>query len=109
MAHLNGTVDAAASVLENVLERFAAGLGLVGDAAADEVALGVGGDLARNPDLAGGFDGLGLWVLLEVALGGLKSGSRGINVYDFSGEDLRSVPRLQINRQQICSMTIDII
>ena len=45
-AHLDGTVNVAAGVLENVLERFAAGLGLVGDAAADEVALGVGRDLA---------------------------------------------------------------
>lgn len=46
MAYLDGTVDVAAGVLENVLERFAAGFGLVGDAAANEVALGVGGDLA---------------------------------------------------------------
>jgi hypothetical protein len=45
-AHLDGTVDVAAGVLEDVLERFAAGLGLVGDAAANEVALGVSGDLA---------------------------------------------------------------
>lgn len=58
--HLDGTVDVAASVLKNVLERFATGLGLVGNAAANEVALGVGGDLARDPDLAGSFDGLGL-------------------------------------------------
>ena len=67
-AHLDGTVDVAAGVLEDVLERFAAGLGLVGDAAANEVALGVGGDLAGDPNLAGGFDGLGLWLLLEVPL-----------------------------------------
>ena len=45
-AHLDGTVDVAAGVLEDVLERLAAGLGLVGDATSDEVALGVGGDLA---------------------------------------------------------------
>jgi hypothetical protein len=45
-AHLDCTVDIAAGVLEDVLERFAAGLGLVGDAAANEVALGVSGDLA---------------------------------------------------------------
>jgi hypothetical protein len=77
LTHLDGTVNAATSVLEDVLECFAAGLGLVGDAAANEVALGVGGDLARDPDLAGGFDGLGLWVLLEMALGGLKSCLRG--------------------------------
>lgn len=53
-------MDTAAGVLEDVLERLAAGFGLVGDAAADELALGVGGDLAGDPDLAGGFDGLGL-------------------------------------------------
>lgn len=53
-------MDAAAGVLEDVLERLAAGLGLVGDATLDKVALGVGGDLARDPDLAAGFDGLRL-------------------------------------------------
>ena len=67
--HLDGTVDVAAGVLEDVLERLAAGLGLVGDAAADEVALGVGRDLAGDPDLAGGFDSLGLWVLVRDAIG----------------------------------------
>ena len=46
MAYFDGAVDVAASVFEDVLERFAAGFGLVGDAAADEVALGVGRDLA---------------------------------------------------------------
>ena len=71
--HLDGTVDVAAGVLENVLEGFAAGLGLVSDAAADEVALGVGGNLAGDPDLAGGFDGLGLGMLLERSLGGVES------------------------------------
>ena len=59
-AYLDGAVDAAAGVLEDVLERLAAGLGLVGDAALDQVALGVGRDLARDPDLAASFDGLGL-------------------------------------------------
>jgi hypothetical protein len=45
-SYLDGAVDVAASILEDVLESLAAGLGLVGNAAADEVALGVGGDLA---------------------------------------------------------------
>lgn len=58
--YLDGTVDVAAGILEDVLERLAAGLGLVGNAAADEVALSISGDLARYPDLAGGFNGLGL-------------------------------------------------
>jgi hypothetical protein len=44
--YLDGAVDIAAGVLEDVLESLAAGLGLVGNAAANEVALGVGGDLA---------------------------------------------------------------
>jgi hypothetical protein len=44
--YLDGAVDVAAGILEDVLESLAAGLGLVGDGAADEVALGVGGDLA---------------------------------------------------------------
>lgn len=60
LAYLDGAVDVAASVLEDVLERLAAGLGLVGDAASDEVTLSIGGNLAGNPDLAGGFNGLGL-------------------------------------------------
>ena len=101
-AHLDGTVDVAAGVLEDVLERFAAGLGLVGDAAANEVALGVGGDLAGDPDLAGGFDGLGLRVLLEMPLRGLESCSANANacMHDFSEGDLRSVPRLHTHHQQ---------
>jgi hypothetical protein len=76
-AHLDSTVDVAAGILEDVLERLAAGLGLVGDAAADEVALGIGRDLARDPDLAGGFNGLGLWMMLDLPLRGVKSCSRG--------------------------------
>jgi hypothetical protein len=44
--YLDGAVDVATGVLEDVLESLAAGLGLVGNAAANEVALGVGGDLA---------------------------------------------------------------
>jgi hypothetical protein len=46
MTYLDSAVNVAAGVLEDVLEGLAAGLGLVGNAAADEVALGVGGDLA---------------------------------------------------------------
>ena len=42
--------------------QIAAALGrLLGDGALDQVALGVGGDLAGTPDLAGGFDGLAVW------------------------------------------------
>ena len=44
--YLDGAVDVATGVLEDVLESLAAGLGLVGNAAANAVALGVGGDLA---------------------------------------------------------------
>lgn len=58
--YLDSAVDVAASVLKDVLERLAAGLGLVGNAAANEVALRIGGNLARDPDLATGFNGLGL-------------------------------------------------
>ena len=58
--YLDSAVDVAAGVFKDVLERLAAGLGLVGDATSNEVALGVGGNLARDPDLAGGFNGLGL-------------------------------------------------
>lgn len=66
VSYLDGAVDVAAGVLEDVLEGFAAGLGLVGDAAANEVALGIGGDLAGDPDLAGGFNGLGLGCVLGI-------------------------------------------
>lgn len=100
-AHLDGTVDAAAGVLEDVLERLAAGLGLVGDAASDEVTLGVGGDLAGDPDLAGGFNGLGLWILLELPLRRLSSCSARDDMHELPGEDLRSVPRLYIQSQQL--------
>jgi hypothetical protein len=65
MTYLDGAVDVAACVLEDVLEGLAAGLGLVGNAAANKVALGVGGDLAGDPDLAGGFNGLGLGVFVR--------------------------------------------
>jgi hypothetical protein len=42
--------------------QIAAALGrLLGDGALDQVALGVGGDLAGTPDLAGSFDGLAVW------------------------------------------------
>ena len=63
--YLDGAVDVAAGVLEDVLEGLAASLGLVGNAATNEVALGVGGDLAGDPDLAGGFNGLGLGVCVR--------------------------------------------
>jgi hypothetical protein len=58
--YLDGAVDVAASVFEDVLERLTAGLGLVGNAASDEVALSIGGNLSGDPDLAGGFNGLRL-------------------------------------------------
>lgn len=34
---------------------------LLGNGALDQIALGVGRDLAGTPDLAGGFDGLAVW------------------------------------------------
>jgi len=46
MTYFDGAVDVAAGILEDVLESLAAGFGLVGNAATDEVALGVGGNLA---------------------------------------------------------------
>ena len=62
MNYLDGAGDVAAGVLKDVLESLAAGLGLVGDAATDQVALGIGGNLTGDPDLASGLDGLGLEV-----------------------------------------------
>lgn len=52
--------DVAAGILEDALQALAAGLGLIGDAALNEVAGGIGGDLTRDPDLTGGLDGLGV-------------------------------------------------
>jgi hypothetical protein len=45
MTYLNGAVDVAAGVFEDVLESLAAGLGLVGNAATNKVTLSVGGNL----------------------------------------------------------------
>lgn len=58
--YLDGAGDVAAGVLKNVLESLAAGLSLVGNAATDQVALCVGRDLTRDPDLTSSLDGLGL-------------------------------------------------
>ena len=69
MPYLHSAGDVAAGVLKDVLECLAAGLGLVGNAATDQVALSVGGNLARNPDLAGGLNCLGLEVLSEKSNG----------------------------------------
>lgn len=95
--YLDSAVNVAASVLENVLERLAAGLGLVGNAAANEVALRIGRNLTRDPDLAAGFNGLGLlrWRLdcgfwFETAVVHPLRELAG-------GGDLRSEPRLYIS------------
>lgn len=53
-------------------------LRLVGDAAFDQVAGGVGGDLAGDEDLVVGFDGLGLWGRVLVSWGVWREGIWGI-------------------------------
>lgn len=53
--------DGAAGILEDVLHALAAGLGLLGNGAIDQVASGISGKLARDEDLAVGVDGLGVW------------------------------------------------
>jgi hypothetical protein len=54
-------VHTAAGCFEDGFQ-IAAALGrLLGDGTLDQIALGVGGDLAGTPDLAGGFDGLAVW------------------------------------------------
>jgi hypothetical protein len=59
--YLDHALERAAGRLEDVLEVLAAGGRLVGDAALDEVARCVTGDLAGDPNLRAGLDGLGLW------------------------------------------------
>jgi hypothetical protein len=59
--HPHHLVHTAAGRFEDGFQ-IAAALGrLLGDGALDQVALGVGGDLAGTPDLAGGFDCLAIW------------------------------------------------
>jgi hypothetical protein len=62
MTYLNDARQRASRRLEDVLEVLAAGGGLVRDAALDEVACGVAGDLAGDEDGAAGLDGLRLCV-----------------------------------------------
>jgi hypothetical protein len=101
-AHLDGTVDVAASVFEDVLERLAARLGLVGDATSDKIALSICGDLTRDPDLASGFNGLGLKCCQRYHCDG-KSHAREYRYEEHPDEDLRSVPRLQSYCQEAVS------
>lgn len=58
--NLNNLLHARPGSLKNSLDIIAASLGLIGDAALDESAGAVSGDLARDPDLVAGADGLGL-------------------------------------------------
>lgn len=52
---------AGAGGVQDGFDVVAAGLGQFADVALDQVGRGVGGDLARDEDLAVGADGLGLW------------------------------------------------
>lgn len=67
--HLDDLLHARAGGGDNGLDVVAAGLGQVADAALNQVARGVGGDLTGDEDLAVGADGLGLGcVSLDSAL-----------------------------------------
>lgn len=61
ITYLDDLGDGAAGILEDVLHALAAGLGLLGNGAIDQVASGISGKLARDEDLAVGVDGLGVW------------------------------------------------
>lgn len=62
--YLDDFANVAAGFLENGLETLARSLCLVGDAALDQVAVLVGGDLARDEDVLADLDclALGHWV-----------------------------------------------
>lgn len=60
---LDHAVDLDAGLGQDADNVLAALFGLVGDAAFDQVAFGVGGDLARDVDLGAGDDGLRLGML----------------------------------------------
>lgn len=60
-SHLDDLGHAGPGGLQHGGDVLAALLGLLADGALDEVAVGVGGDLARDEDLAVGLDGLRLW------------------------------------------------
>lgn len=59
--HLNSLLNARPSGLQHGSDVLAALLGLLADVALDQVAVDVGGDLARDEDLAVGLDGLRLF------------------------------------------------
>lgn len=58
---LDNLGNAGAGGGDDGLDVVAAGLGQDSDVALNQLASGVGGDLARDEDLAIGADGLGLW------------------------------------------------
>lgn len=60
MTYLHTSTDGAASVLKDIFQTLAARGRLVSDAALDQLALGRGGDLARDEDVGAGDDGLGV-------------------------------------------------
>lgn len=60
--NFNNLLHARLRRVKDGLDIIATGLGPVADGAADEVCGSVGGDLARDEDLAIGTDGLGLFV-----------------------------------------------
>ena len=55
---LDNLANITSSRLQDSLEILAALLGLLGNRARHQVPLAVGGDLARDPDLTGGLDGV---------------------------------------------------
>ena len=66
MAYLDNLVNAATSLLKNGLEALAGSLGLVGNAALDQVTVLVGRDLTRHKDVLTNLDSLALSVVLAM-------------------------------------------
>lgn len=58
--HLEHTGDVRAGVLENGDDVLAAGLGLLGNGALNQIGLSIGRDLARHEDVLTDLDSLGL-------------------------------------------------
>lgn len=68
--HLDNPIHANTRLGEYALDVLAAHLCLIRNASFDQVALGVGGDLARDEDIGACDDGLCLWSALGWVVAG---------------------------------------
>lgn len=74
--YLDDAADGAAGSLQDVLEALAAGRCLIGNGAFDQLARGVGGDLAAYENMGASLDGLRLYCE-GILVSGLNFPARG--------------------------------